>query len=80
MQTGIGIRSLSKIEQALLQYRTDTVTSSELARYCSLSLRSMNRLLQKLEEFRYLTVLGKEPQAAAGRPRRILRIDLRYHD
>ncbi|WOL39148.1 hypothetical protein RAH42_08275 [Pyramidobacter sp. YE332] len=80
VQTGIGIRSLSKIEQALLQYRTDTVTSSELARYCSLSLRSMNRLLQKLEEFRYLTVLGKEPQAAAGRPRRILRIDLRYHD
>jgi len=78
-QTGIGLATLKKIEQALLQFHLTNVTPYELAQYCHISLRSMNRILQRLEQFGYLAVIGKEPRNSSGRPSRIIKIDLTFH-
>jgi len=78
-QTNIGISTLKKIEQVLMQYHFTNITPSDLAHYCQISLRSMNRILQNLEQFGYVTVIGKEPRANSGRPSRIIKINLNYH-
>ena len=75
-QTNIGLPTLLKIEQTLRQYQVQRFTSTELAFYCGMPLRSMNRLLQRLEEHGYVSQVGKDPQPATGRPRRLLKIDL----
>ncbi|NLU43392.1 MAG: hypothetical protein GXX11_00695 [Acholeplasmataceae bacterium] len=71
-QTNIGISTLKKIEQVLIQYHFTSITPSDLAHYCQISLRSMNRILQNLEQFGYVTVIGKKPRTNSGRPSRII--------
>lgn len=76
--TAIGLPTLQKLDQVLRQYKVNNITPTELAFYCNMPLRSMNRLLQKLEDHGYITLVGKEPQTGSGRPRRIIQIDLTY--
>ena len=78
-QTGIGLATLKWIEQVLLQYHITNITPYELAEHCQISLRSINRILQKLEQFGYLAVIGKEPRDSSGRPSRIIKLNLVYH-
>lgn len=78
--TTIGLPTLQKLEQVLQQYKVKNITPTELAFYCNMPLRSMNRLLQKLEDYGYVSLVGKAPQLGSGRPRRIIKIDLTYHN
>lgn len=79
-QTNLGLPTLQKLEQVIRQYKVKNVTATELAFYCSMPLRSMNRLLQRLEDHGYVTIVGKEPQPNSGRPRRVLRINLTFNE
>ena len=67
--------TLHRLEQTLEQYNIKMTTPAELAHYCKMSLRSMNRLLVKLEENGYVQVVGKQPSSGSGRPSRIIKIN-----
>ncbi len=75
-QIGIGINTLVKLDRILCQNNLEATTTQTLASLYGISQRSMNRILHKLEESGYLTVVGKESRAVPGRPSRLLHIDL----
>ena len=72
--TGIGIRTLYRLENVLAQYNISTITPAELALYLGITPRSTNRLLCKLEEAGYARVVGKTAPIQSGRPSRIVSI------
>jgi len=73
-RSGAGIKSLQKIIQAIEQYNIKSITPFELAHYCQMSLRGMNRIIEKLEENGYVDIVGKKPADGAGRPSRVVKI------
>jgi len=75
-QTGIGIKALSRLDIILRQYQVKDTTARALAEMYGVNMRSMNRILLKLEQAGYLTVVGKESTATSGRPGRIMRINI----
>ena len=57
-------------------YNIDETTSKELSQLYGITLRSMNRIISKLEENGYVEIIGKKKLSKKGRPSRILRIKL----
>lgn len=76
-KTGIGIKTLSQLDSILSQYQVRDTTTRALAELYGVNMRSMNRILLKLEQAGYVTVVGKEATAGLGRPGRIMRINLK---
>lgn len=74
--TALGLNTLRKLQRIIRQYNIDVTTSSELARYCGLSVTNMNRIIAKLEAGGYIRVIGNQPLAGAGRPRRLIRLNI----
>jgi len=72
--SGLGINTIFKLNSIIRQYRLDAVTPKELARLYGITLRSMNRILLKLEEAGYVISIGKKVISDAGRPSRVIRI------
>lgn len=70
--SGLGINTIFKLNSIIKQYRLDTVTPKELARLYGVTLRSMNRIILKLEEAGYVKVIGKKPASNTGRPSRVI--------
>ncbi|MDL2263450.1 hypothetical protein LJC31_02240 [Synergistaceae bacterium OttesenSCG-928-I11] len=75
-RTGIGARTLSRLDGILRQYQVMNTTARELADLYGVNIRSMSRILLKLEQEGYVTVVGKEATAKQGRPGRIIRVNL----
>ncbi len=75
-KTSIGIDTLHLLEQTQRQYDLRETTPSELAKLCGFPLRSMNRLLKKLEDAGYVMVVGKGSNPGPVRPSRIIRLRL----
>lgn len=73
-QTGLSPASLKRLAAALPEDHSP-VTSASLAAAMNLTVRSVNRILEKLERAGYAVTVGKE-SAAAGRPARLLRVTL----
>lgn len=71
---GISTATLYKIYVATAKLKKAEFTSKELAGYCKMSNRNMDRVLQKLENFNYCEVVGERMMAESGRPSRIIRI------
>jgi transcription initiation factor IIE alpha subunit len=57
-------------------YNIEDTTSRELAQLYGVTLRSMNRILSKLEDHGYIEIVGKKKLSKKGRPSRILRLKL----
>ncbi|MDR1731687.1 MAG: hypothetical protein LBR61_06285 [Synergistaceae bacterium] len=76
-RTGVGLRTLTRLDGIVRQHHLRDTTARELADLYGINLRSMNRILLKLETGGYLTVVGKESSPTAGRPGRIVRINLK---
>lgn len=72
--SGLGINTIFKLNSIIKQYRLDTVTPKELARLYGVTLRSMNRIILKLEESGYVKVIGKKSASNTGRPSRVIHI------
>ena len=52
-------------------------TYKELAEHMKINIRSMNRILEKLEEKGFVNVIGQEAASGKkGRPGRLLRFDI----
>lgn len=73
-QCGLSINTLQNVKAAL--EKTDNpVTSEDLAMVMGLKIRSINRILSKLEDIDCVTVVAKI-NTGKGRPARVLKINL----
>ncbi|NLE24410.1 MAG: hypothetical protein GX625_03560 [Clostridiaceae bacterium] len=72
--TGISLNSIIKLQTIIDINKKDTFTPLELANAYGVSLRSMNRLLEKLIDNNYAKIIGHNMRNEAGRPSRILRL------
>lgn len=75
-KTGVSINTVIRLCSIIEQYGKNSFTSLELAEFFGITLRSMNRVIEKLESNNYCTIIGKKSVASAGRPRRIIQIHL----
>ncbi len=73
-KSGLGINTIFKLNSLIRQYRLDTVTPKELARLYGITPRSMNRILNKLEENGYIKTVGNQIIGDAGRPSRLIKL------
>lgn len=73
-KAGVSINAVFRLHSIIEQYGKDTFTSLELANYFGVTLRSMNRLIEKLENSNFCSIIGKKAVANAGRPRRIIQL------
>ncbi|MDI6707077.1 MAG: hypothetical protein QME73_12640 [Bacillota bacterium] len=70
----ISVNTIFKLYSIVNRYKQDCFTSKELAKIYGISVRSMNRILNKLEAAGFAKVVGKKVVADAGRPSRIIKI------
>ncbi|NMA65251.1 MAG: hypothetical protein GX957_03295 [Clostridiaceae bacterium] len=73
--TGISLNSILKLQTIMDINKKDTFTPLELAKAYGVSLRSMNRLLEKLLDNNHARIIGHNMRNAAGRPSRIIRLN-----
>lgn len=73
-QCGLSINTLRNIKEALAK-TNNPVTSEALAEVTGLKIRSINRIISKLEDIDCATVVAKENNGK-GRPARIIKISL----
>lgn len=74
-QIGVSINTVFRLHSLVEQYGQNTFTAVELAKLFGIKLRSMNRVIEKLEGGGYCSIIGKKAVAKAGRPRRIIQIN-----
>lgn len=73
-KSGVSVKNVQLLLQAVMQYKLTETTPNEMAHYCNLSLRNMNRIIEKLQDAGFVEILGtKSPDAGPGRPRRIIK-------
>ncbi|MCH4888388.1 hypothetical protein EZV73_12425 [Acidaminobacter sp. JC074] len=72
--TGISVNNIYQLKSIMDLYKKDTFTSQELSKEFGNSLRSMNRIIEKLELAGYIEVVGKRIIGKAGRPSRVLKL------
>lgn len=70
--SGVGMKTLLLIRQAMTQMRKNTFTSKELAEYCGISVRNMDRMIEKLIISGYAGIAGMKNTFSGGRPSRLL--------
>ncbi|SCZ80196.1 winged helix-turn-helix domain-containing protein [Acidaminobacter hydrogenoformans] len=75
-KSGVSINNIYKLKSIMDLYKKDTFTSLELAQEFGNSLRSMNRMIERLERAGYIEVVGSKIIGKAGRPSRILRVGI----
>lgn len=75
-KAGISVNNIYKVHNAILRLGKDSYAPKELADQIGITLRSMNRLIEKLDKAGYVEVLGKKIVGQAGRPSRIIKIKI----
>ena len=73
-KSGVSINNIYRLKCIIDIYKKNTFTSLELSEEFGNSLRSMNRIIEKLEQAGYIEVVGKKIVDNAGRPSRILKL------
>lgn len=73
-ETKLSINTIFKLHCIREQNKKNCFTPKELAEHFGVTLRSMNRILKKLENKGYAKVVGKRVMSSAGRPSRIVKI------
>lgn len=73
-KSGLSLNNIYQFKSIMDIYRKDTFTSLELSKEFNNSLRSMNRMIEKLEQAGYIEVVGKRIIGKAGRPSRVLKL------
>lgn len=76
-QCGFNVETVHRIQMYLHKKHNNIFTSKELAEHMKINIRSMNRILEKLEEKGFVNVIGQEAASGKkGRPGRLLRFDI----
>ncbi|QGP92055.1 hypothetical protein MGLY_14110 [Neomoorella glycerini] len=74
-KTGLSIATLTRIQSLIKKLQRDAVTATEIQEGLGITLRTANRVLQKLSSCDIAIKVGLE-QPARGRPRQVYRIKL----
>jgi len=74
-KTDISVSNLTLIKSLLLKKQTDSITASDLQNGLGVTLRTANRMMNKLVEGGAATEVGVEQSGKRGRPSRIYKID-----
>lgn len=74
--TGIGISTLSKILHAVERYKKSAFTINELSEISGTPIRTMYRVVEKLEMAGLVEITGKSVNENLGRPRSIINIKI----
>ncbi|WP_455542700.1 hypothetical protein, partial [Intestinibacter sp.] len=72
--TNISVNKVLAIYNAVDKYKIKQFTTSELAKYCDMPQRTINRVISKLEEFGYIEIAGKQFPKGSGRPKRVMKL------
>ena len=73
-QTSLSINTIFKLSCIREKNKKNSFTPQELAKEYGVTTRTMNRILEKLEEQRFVEVIGKKIITKAGRPSRVIRL------
>jgi len=73
--SGVSINTVFSLYNVVTKYKKNHFTSKELADACNLSIRSINRIVSKLELSGYCKIVGKKIVNDTGRPSRIIQFD-----
>ena len=76
MKTNIASFQLQKIYTLMKTLKKDELTADEISLHLSITTRSANRLLKKLEECQYATVQNTMVHKGKGRPKNIYKLHL----
>ncbi|MCI1821550.1 MAG: hypothetical protein LKI76_01750 [Megasphaera sp.] len=76
IRAGISKQVLTRIQQTLQQYKISVCTPRELSQYLKMNIRTVNRILSRLEQCQAIVVIGKKATSTAGRPSRMIRFHL----
>lgn len=75
-ETNLSVFQLQKINNVLHKLKTDSITAEDLAAHLSISSRTASRILKRLEETGYATILQNLVAKAKGRPPKLYKIEL----
>jgi len=73
-KSGISINSVFKLYSIVEEQKKDCFTSKELAELYNVTVRSMNRIIEKLEANGFCKIIGKKLSSKTGRPSRIIKL------
>lgn len=73
-RTGISFNTIYKLHCIVAENKRNRFTPKELSQLLGNSIRSTNRLLEKLEEASLIQITGRQIVGKAGRPSRIFRL------
>lgn len=74
-KTDISISNLTMIKSLLSKMQTDSITASDIQKGLDITLRSANRIMNKLVDGGAAVEVGVEQSGRRGRPSRVYRID-----
>lgn len=73
-ESGLSVSSILSVYSFVSDNRVEEFTASDLAECLKISIRSANRIVEKLEFAGYIAVTGQSRETHRGRPRRTLRL------
>lgn len=76
--TGISIPQVFKLIDIVQNNKNRTFTARELVALTGYNVRTVNRVLEKLEQAGYCKVIGKESLNNAGRPSRVIQFNFEH--
>lgn len=74
--TGLSVNTIFKLNSIIEKYKSSVFTINELSLIYGISLRSMYRIIDKLELNGYVKGKGKRIMDGSGRPSRIIQINI----
>ena len=77
-ETGVGAKTVVKILQTVIRESNNLFTSQSLADALSISRRSADRIIEKLESTGYAATTGKMACGEKGRPSRVVELFLEH--
>lgn len=74
--TGVNVHHLEMIKSMNDKYNINEFTSDLLAEYLDVSVRTANRIINKLTESNFAKEVGQEVNKSVGRPKKIIKVTL----
>lgn len=71
-KSGVPMKHLNRMKVVMENHKKNTFTSKEMAQYCDLSVRNMDRMIEKLMDSGFACISGMRTRGEGGRPSRII--------
>ena len=75
-KVGVSVNTVFKLHCIAAQHGKSEFTINELAPLFGVTIRTMNRIIEKLAAYGFSKIIGKRVMGGSGRPSRIIRLHL----